>query len=126
MTSPLDYTGTTNDPVNRYARKIIESRHTELGVSIPGETERIPILPEISQQAQQVSGEQLVEPLIPLPSDRQVVGIIGGGIGGLYAAKLLQQAGVPYEILEATDHVGGRLYTHHFNTPNKYDYYVSL
>ncbi|KIP03625.1 hypothetical protein PHLGIDRAFT_77283 [Phlebiopsis gigantea 11061_1 CR5-6] len=120
MTTNLDYTSTTTDPVNRYARKIIESHHIQLGVGVPGETERIPILPGVSQQT---IGGQPREPLIPLPRDREVVGIIGGGIGGLYAAKLLQEAGVPYEILEATDHVGGRLYTHHFDTPNKYDYY---
>ncbi|KAI0959092.1 hypothetical protein AcW1_004023 [Taiwanofungus camphoratus] len=38
------------------------------------------------------------------------IGIIG--IGGLYAAKLLQERGIDYEILEASSCTGGRIYTH--------------
>ena len=57
------------------------------------------------------------------------MGIIGGGIGGLYAALMLQDAGIPYEILEASDRLGGRLFTRHFSPspgglPKEYDYYV--
>lgn len=35
--------------------------------------------------------------------------IIGAGISGLYAAKLLEKAGVDYVILEARDRTGGRV-----------------
>ncbi len=37
--------------------------------------------------------------------------IIGAGPGGMSAAYLLQQLGVDYEVLEASNHVGGRIRT---------------
>jgi len=37
--------------------------------------------------------------------------VIGGGVSGLYAAYLLQQAGLSVEVLEARDRLGGRLHT---------------
>lgn len=43
------------------------------------------------------------------------VGIIGAGISGLYSALLLESLGIEYEILEAQDRVGGRLFTHYFD-----------
>jgi len=64
------------------------------------------------------------------------VGIIGAGAAGLYAAMLLDSLGIDYDIHEASDRVGGRIYTYHFdqeawdkstpNDPAYYDYYVSL
>jgi heterodisulfide reductase subunit A-like polyferredoxin len=56
---------------------------------------------------------------------RRVVGIIGAGAAGLYAAMMLEDLGIPYEILEAGKRVGGRLYTHHFPNGSEYDYFVS-
>lgn len=44
-------------------------------------------------------------------SDTPVVGIIGGGISGLYAGLLLQSLGIEFEIFEKSDRVGGRLKT---------------
>ncbi|RWS09881.1 hypothetical protein B4U80_14721, partial [Leptotrombidium deliense] len=35
------------------------------------------------------------------------VGIVGAGISGLYAALLLQELDIDYEILEASDRIGG-------------------
>lgn len=35
--------------------------------------------------------------------------IIGGGLGGLYAAHLLRQRGMGYHVLEASDRLGGRI-----------------
>lgn len=48
------------------------------------------------------------------------IGIVGGGVSGLYAAMILQSLGLKYEILEASDRIGGRIFTHRFN-PNPQD-----
>lgn len=45
-----------------------------------------------------------------LATDSKVL-IVGGGIAGLTAAYCLTQAGVPVEIIEARNRVGGRIYT---------------
>src|SRR4051794_26766553 len=37
------------------------------------------------------------------------VAITGGGLAGLYAARLLQSEGVAFRILEARDRLGGRI-----------------
>jgi len=52
------------------------------------------------------------------------VGIIGAGMGGLYSALMLQSLGVPFEIIDASHRVGGRLFTYKFPQGGKYDYYV--
>ncbi|MEJ2232271.1 MAG: FAD-dependent oxidoreductase, partial [Nitrospirales bacterium] len=39
--------------------------------------------------------------------------IIGGGLAGLSCAKTLQDAGVAYLLLEASEAVGGRIRTDH-------------
>ncbi|KAL6715982.1 hypothetical protein ACLMJK_006944 [Lecanora helva] len=56
--------------------------------------------------------------------------IIGAGMAGLYIAMILDYLnieGLSYEILEGSDRVGGRVYTHYFSDPkkpeNKHDYY---
>ncbi|RDB24913.1 hypothetical protein Hypma_008040 [Hypsizygus marmoreus] len=61
------------------------------------------------------------------------IGIIGAGAAGLYTAMILQSLGIEYEILEANDRIGGRLFTHRFNgeagytapvgSPGRYDYF---
>jgi hypothetical protein len=61
------------------------------------------------------------------------IGIIGAGAAGLYAAMILQDLGIPYQILEANERIGGRLFTHRFNgevgkkapvhDPARYDYF---
>jgi hypothetical protein len=62
------------------------------------------------------------------------VGIVGAGAAGLYAGMLLQSLGIDYEILEGSDRIGGRMYTHRFDEaawnaskpgePDYYNYYV--
>ncbi|KAI1502605.1 hypothetical protein F5X99DRAFT_407891 [Biscogniauxia marginata] len=44
------------------------------------------------------------------------VGIVGGGISGLYTALLLQREGHRVRIFEGTGRIGGRVYTHYFTT----------
>lgn len=49
------------------------------------------------------------------------VGIIGAGMAGLYTAMILKSLGLKYEILEASERIGGRVYTHRFtNKPGDY------
>ena len=45
----------------------------------------------------------------PSEPDKENVIIIGAGAAGLAAAKKLEEAGYAYQILEATDHYGGRI-----------------
>ena len=37
--------------------------------------------------------------------------VIGAGLSGLYAADLLEQAGLSVKVLEGRDRIGGRLHT---------------
>jgi protoporphyrinogen oxidase len=46
-----------------------------------------------------------------MASTEQSVGIIGAGISGLIAAKVLEDSGISPTIIEATDRVGGRVKT---------------
>lgn len=72
----------------------------------------------------------------PSPKDGPFkVGIIGGGVAGLYAAMILDSLDIDYDIHEASGRVGGRIFTHRFDQaawdkstpedPAYYDYYVS-
>lgn len=44
------------------------------------------------------------------------VGIVGGGISGLYAGLLLHRQGHLVSVIESTDRLGGRIYTHRFSS----------
>ena len=58
------------------------------------------------------------------PAERKVC-IVGAGVAGLYIAMILDSLKIPnltYDILEANDRIGGRVYTHHFRN-KKHHYY---
>ena len=82
------------------------------------------ILDHISQ----VEKRDVFPPLPPraVTDDVAPVGIIGAGVGGLYTALILDSLNVSYEILEASNRTGGRLFTHKFPNGGFYDYFVSV
>lgn len=51
---------------------------------------------------------------IRMASAKLTVGIIGGGVAGLYTALSLHELGHHATVFEANDRLGGRIYTHHF------------
>ncbi|KAM9469039.1 L-amino-acid oxidase-like [Clarias gariepinus] len=55
---------------------------------------------------------KIVKEGLPLPQSPHRVAIIGAGIAGLTAAKLLEDAGHEVTIIEASDHIGGRINTY--------------
>ena len=70
---------------------------------------------------------EAAEKRIPQPAKSRhpeslTVGIVGGGMAGLYSALLLHSFGIPVKIFEANDRVGGRVYTHRF-TEEEYQYF---
>lgn len=48
--------------------------------------------------------------------------IIGAGVAGLYIAMILKELGIQYDLVEASDRAGGRIYTHRFSKA-PHDYY---
>jgi monoamine oxidase len=67
-------------------------------------------------------GPGIGEPLASITGPVLPIGILGAGTAGLCAALMLQKLGRPFEILEASDRIGGRCFTYHF-TSERYDYY---
>ncbi|KAG8909823.1 hypothetical protein FRC01_006711 [Tulasnella sp. 417] len=51
------------------------------------------------------------------------IGILGAGVGGLYAAMMLESIDIKFQILEASDTTGGRVFTHRFPNGGEHDYY---
>ena len=70
---------------------------------------------------------ELLEKQIPQPVKKKpesfTVGIVGGGMAGLYSALLLRKFGIKsVKIFEAENRVGGRVYTHRFSE-EEYQYF---
>lgn len=75
------------------------------------------------EYAQMLGVEMGFAPGVPLTDYRQEpdrlregfqVVIVGAGIGGLFTALLLKQAGIPFVVLEKQDDVGGTWQSHHY------------
>ncbi|KAG1869404.1 hypothetical protein DFJ58DRAFT_855718 [Suillus subalutaceus] len=105
----MDFQG---DVFGYWGRNIIEDYDDALLKNIPSltatpleETSQLPVLPKHGYG--------------PLGT----VGILGAGVGGLYTALILDSLNIEYEILEASDRTGGRLFTYNFPNGGKYDYY---
>ncbi|GJE93595.1 FAD-dependent oxidoreductase [Phanerochaete sordida] len=110
-----------NDPVNRFAQNIIEDYQAQLipptppGPVVPGAPQPRIALPEDATKPlvyDEAKYHDIRSPVIPIEPEVKPIAIIGGGIGGLYAAYLLQYFGIRYTIYEASDRVGGRLHTY--------------
>lgn len=81
-----------------------------------------------------LSAQQALEKLDVSEPERSThpICIVGAGCAGLYTAMILDTLDIPYEILEANDRIGGRIFTHRFNgeagekapvnDPARYDY----
>ena len=79
----------------------------------------IPHLDEITTETSVELDEQFFTTPPPI---RLEVGIIGAGMAGLYTAMILQSLNIKYELLEASERAGGRVYTHRFSNQEG-DYY---
>ncbi|KAI6141922.1 hypothetical protein BKA82DRAFT_961792 [Pisolithus tinctorius] len=98
------------DPLALYGKNIIEDYHASL-------TAKLPQLDTDKTDFFDISDETLRF----FPGKK--VGILGAGVGGLYTALILDSLDVEYEILEASDRIGGRLSTYKFPGGQAYDYY---
>ncbi|GJE93604.1 hypothetical protein PsYK624_097640 [Phanerochaete sordida] len=109
------------DPLDHYAQNIISEYHRSQNPMPPGGG--MIGWPSSAHLAPE-EPRGLRQPSIPIRPDssRKRVAIIGGGIGGLYAALLLQRRGIPYTIFESSGRVGGRLHTYKFPGGGRYDY----
>ncbi|KAL4723242.1 hypothetical protein ACLX1H_009732 [Fusarium chlamydosporum] len=125
---------------NRLVRDKLYSELVELnkrGVSLPlSDLEPVPVITPYNlpadpayrsghrghgSPASAATSAAVTEPGLP---PRKVC-IVGAGIAGLYIAMILDDLQIPnleYEILEASDRVGGRVYTHRFSEEEN-DYY---
>ncbi len=93
-----------------------------MGEPIP--REYLPLLKEeLALMGEQTRVNQWREAAVDLPPDGFKVVIIGAGMSGILAAIALQQAGIPFEIIEKNAGVGGTWYENTYpgcrvDTPN--------
>ncbi|KAG8975278.1 hypothetical protein FRC05_006221 [Tulasnella sp. 425] len=108
-----------------YGQRLLENH---LALKFPAEQDpSIPILTSASaEEAQAATAKDKIRriPFAPGPViPKRPVAILGAGVGGLYAAMILESLGIPFEILEATGRTGGRLFTYQFYNGEFHDYY---
>ncbi|KAG0694126.1 hypothetical protein DFH29DRAFT_859812 [Suillus ampliporus] len=114
----MDFEG---DVLGYWGRNIIEDYHDVLLKKLP----RHLIFPQLPEGP---GGRRQQTSQLPTLSkdghgETGTVGILGAGVGGLYTALMLDSLGINYEILEASDRTGGRLFTYRFPNGKDYDYY---
>ena len=120
------------DPFSFYGKAIIDHYHNSLAQTYGQRPQQLPpIFPSVLSHTLAEGGSLAGAPthddeiLLPCPRGATKVGIIGAGVGGLYAAMMLQSLHIEYEILEASERIGGRLYTQHFSK-KEHDYFVRV
>ena len=59
----------------------------------------------------------------PVDLSESKVCIVGAGVAGLYAARMLDYCGIKYDLYEASRRPGGRVFTHYFSHDKPHDYY---
>lgn len=53
------------------------------------------------------------------PASLLKICIVGAGAAGIYAARMLDKAGIKYDLFEASHRAGGRILTYHFPKPKE-------
>ncbi|KAG0694123.1 hypothetical protein DFH29DRAFT_1035290 [Suillus ampliporus] len=109
------------DALGYWGRNIIEDYHDVLLKKLPQHL-TFPQLPE-GPGARRRQTSQLPTLSKDGHGETGTIGILGAGVGGLYTALMLDSLDINYEILEASDRTGGRLFTHHFPNDKEYDYF---
>ena len=108
----------------RYAAKVaknhVKSKLQQSGV-IPSKTSSLP-RPVIKLPSE--PRKKALEPL-PEKSPFGKVCIVGAGAAGIFMAWMLTYLGIEYDLLESSDHTGGRVKTHEFPDDEecKHNYY---
>ncbi|KAG0704662.1 hypothetical protein DFH29DRAFT_848626 [Suillus ampliporus] len=99
------------DVLGYWGRNIVEDYHDDL----------LKKLPPLFHHNNPLKGHPHPLPSSQLPElpdcgygETGTVGILGAGVGGLYTALILDSLDIKYEILEASDRTGGRLFTYNF------------
>ena len=102
----------------RYAARILDislrKRYAHLIEGRPRGGDDLPQLPDVPPA-----------PRTPDPALGKIC-IIGAGITGLYLAMMCDYLDISYDLLESSNRVGGRIYTHKFpetGTPINHNYY---
>jgi hypothetical protein len=130
----LDEIFAGDDVYAHYARHLIETINNQRQPPFPQVPPPIPggnagALASQPPTSPRLDKGRIHRPLIALP-EVMPIGIVGAGAAGMYAALIFDSLDIKYEILEATDRVGGRIDTYRFPqkkgqpAPGYYDYFV--
>jgi len=109
-----------------YAKKILEesqAKYDGLFIGGPYGLPSAPTLPP-DTDVEAISYQEAA----PQQPEGFSIGILGAGVAGLYTALMIDSlgpdSGITYQILEADQRIGGRLFTYKFEGHAEDDYYV--